>query len=107
MGLDHPTGLSVEEVGGVGRVVPVRLPVSPEVEPAVPALLGPIVLAAAQHPEEVMEAPGERMVAGLAVTQVPLGGRLESQTNIQTFIKKVSRPHKIILRPRRIWVLLG
>ena len=63
-------------------VVPVRLVVAPEVEPAVPALLGPIVLAAAQNPEEVMEAPGERVVAGLAVTEMPLRGGGQSDKHL-------------------------
>ena len=88
---DNSDDEGVEEVGGVAGVVPVGLVVPPEVEPAVPALLGPIVLTAAQHPEEVMEAPCERVVAGLAVTQVPLcTGRL-SQT-VSSFVMTFLQP---------------
>ena len=82
VGLHHSDSLSVEQVCGVAGVVPVRLVVAPEIEPAVPALLGEIVLPAAQHAEEVMEAPVERVKAGLAVTEVPLGEPTVRQTNM-------------------------
>ena len=80
VGLHYPGSLSVEQVGGVGDVVPVRFVISPEVKPPVPALFAEVVLAAAQRTEEVMEAPGKGVVAELAVTEVPLGCETVRQT---------------------------
>ena len=82
MSLYHPDSFSVEKISDMCCVIPVRLVISPEVKPPVPALLGEIVLPAAQHAEEVMEAPVERVEAGLAVTEVPLGEPTVRQTNM-------------------------
>ena len=72
MGFYHLDGLHVEQVRGVGGVVPVHLVVPPEVKPPVPALLGEVVLTPAQDSEELMEASSERMVGRLGVSKVPL-----------------------------------
>ena len=60
----------------MGGVVPVWLPVPPEVIPAVPTLFGEVVLTSSQDPQEVMEASVQRMVTRLAITKVPLRGGL-------------------------------
>lgn len=72
VGLYHLDSLHVEQVRGVGGVVPVHLLVPPEVKPPVPALLGEVVLTPAQDTEELMEASCERMIGRLAVSKVPL-----------------------------------